>query len=166
MTTIGTAPHWNRNAPSGAWRDVIRAAEAASRLGGDRAAAIMRQSPQDPRWLAIASVRALAGLLAGPDAREKFDQMRSETLQLAEANGADDLLVTLYLEVIACAEAYERGALLRVDEITRNSQFLPSDCASAAAQFAGQLVACMAGDDAPRVFAALKHRHGIEDGAQ
>jgi hypothetical protein len=29
-----------------------------------------------------------------------------------------------------------------------------------AAQFAGQAVACMAGDDAPQVFAALRRRNG------
>lgn len=164
--TIDTAPNWNGNPPIGVWRDAIRAAEVASRLDGERAATIMRQSPHDPRWLAIASVRALAGLAAGPEAREKLDQMRCETLQLAEATGADDLLVTLYLEVLACAEAYERGALLRVDEITRDSQFLPSDYAVVAAQFAGQLVACMAGDDAGQVFAALRHKYGVEDGGK
>jgi hypothetical protein len=77
-----------------------------------------------PRWLAICSVRTLAGLLAGPGAGERFDQLSVGVHALAPQTGADDLVVVANMEVMLCAEAYERGAMLRVDEITRGSQFL------------------------------------------
>lgn len=158
--TIESNWDWEDDAPRGVFAAVVAAAERASMGDAEGASVAIASSTAEPRWLAICAVRALAGLLAGPGAGQDFDKLRTDAHAIAAATRAPDSQVRLCLEAIALAEAYERGAHGRLDELTAILEFTPADIACAAATLAGHVVAYLAGDDAPLLFAAWKLKHG------
>ncbi|MBB2770551.1 UNVERIFIED_ORG: hypothetical protein GGE11_001446 [Mycolicibacterium obuense] len=162
MTTVDHLPDWHAEAPRAVFAVVIRAAEHGAHGRADAASVVMAEADQSAGWLAVAAVRTLAGLLAGPGATARFDRLRADMHELATATGAPDEQARLSLAAIALAEAYERGAIGRCHELTSMSEFAALDIAHAAAVIAGHVVAYVAGDHAAEVFAALRRRHGLE----
>lgn len=163
MTSVDNQPDWNTGAPRDAFAAVIRAAEHAADGRADAAAVVMAEAPADPAWLRITAVRTLAGLLAGPYATASFDMLRDDVHAIVAETGAPDEQVRLSLTAIALAQAYERGAIGRCNELVGNSEFPDRDTAHAAAVLAGHVVAYLAGDQTAAVFAALRRRNGLAD---
>lgn len=157
-----THHNWHTAAPSDAFAAVIRAAEYAADGRADAASVVMAESPADPVWLAVAAVRTLASLLAGPDAAARFDKLRADVHELATATGAPDEQARLSLAAVALAEAFERCAIGRCDELVSMSEFADVEIAHAAAVIAGHVVAYLAGDQTGAVFAMLRQRHGVD----
>jgi hypothetical protein len=161
MPARDDALNWNSEAPPGVFAVIIDAAEHTSQGRADAACHTLDTSDADPEFLAVCGVRALAGLVLGPDAAQRFNDLRSQVLELASSSDADDMIVVLSLEVISVAEYYERQQFTRLEEIVSGSQFTWADYASIGAQLCGQVVASWAGENAPLVFRELKRRNGI-----
>ncbi|CKI51676.1 hypothetical protein LTT02_21875 [Mycolicibacterium smegmatis] len=157
-----TEPGWDDEAPAAVFAVVVRAAELAANGLADAASNVMADSASESAWLRIAAVRTLAGLLAGPDAAVRFDKLRADVHALATATGAPDEQARLSLAAIALAEAYERGAIGRCNELMSMAEFADLDIAHAAAVIAGHVVAYLAGDQSGALFAVLRRRHGLE----
>lgn len=156
---------WDQMAPPPAFNVIVVAAELTSEGNADTAAAIVVDARQDPRWLGIAGVRTLAGLLAGHGAHERFNQLRIDLIDRAAHQHGDDIddRVTASLEAVSMAECYERQQMGRLVEITSGSPFGPRETATVAAQLVGGIVAVAAGDDSRPIFAALRNRFGITE---
>ncbi|WP_201406364.1 hypothetical protein [Mycobacterium intracellulare] len=154
---------WDLMAPPPAFNVIVVAAELASEGNSDMAASIVVDARQDPRWLGIAGVRTLAGLLAGHGAHERFNQLRADLIDRAAHQHGDDIddRVTASLEAVSMAECYERQQMGRLAELTSGSPFGPRETATVAAQLVGGIVAIAAGDDTRPIFSALRDRFGI-----
>ncbi|MGV0849459.1 hypothetical protein [Mycolicibacterium phlei] len=164
MTTdrLISEPGWDDEAPAAVFAVVVRAAELAANGRADAASNVVADAVSESAWLRIAAVRTLAGLLAGPDAAARFDKLRADVHELATATGASDEQARLSLTSIALAEAYERGAIGRCNELTDMAEFPDLDVAYAAAVICGHVVAYLADGHTDAVFAALRRRHGLE----
>lgn len=162
--TADDSPSWHGRAPDAAMRAVVLAAEHAANEHADLAAIVVADAESDPRWLLIGATRALVGLVAGPRATQAFEKLRDDTHTLAAETGADDENVRLALAAIAYAQAYERGADRRLEELDRTGEFSDRDVAHAAAVLAGHVVLAMAGDRVGEVFGALRRAYGLGDG--
>ena len=90
-----------------------------------------------------------------------LDKLRADVHALAVETGAPDEQVRLSLAAIALAQAYERGAIGRCQELASSAEFATLDIAHAAATLAGHVIAFLAGTDMAEVFAALRRRHGL-----
>ena len=157
-----TEPGWDAEAPAAAFAVVVRAAELAAHGHAEAASNVMADAASEPAWLRIAAVRTLAGLLAGPDAATRFDKLRADVHELATATNAPDEQARLSLASIALAEAYERGAIGRCNELTSMAEFPDLDVAYAAAVISGHIVAYLSDGHTDAVFAVLRRRHGLE----
>ena len=65
----------------------------------------------------VCAVRTLAGLLAGPHASDRFNQLRTDSHALAIETGTPDDQLRLTLMATALAGAYERGAVGRCEQL-------------------------------------------------
>lgn len=163
-----TEPSWLREPPSPAYAAVLDAAELAARHQpeGARRHLAVAAHETDARWLANAGVRTLARLVGGPHASAWWRRLREEVNTYTDP--AEALTVVANMEVLAVAEAMERGAFGRVDELTCESQFDPVDYAAISARFVGLIVAhhevegiCPVSE----MLARLRRACGLQDGA-
>ena len=161
MTYVDISPDWDAAAPPDIFATVILAAEHAAAHDPATASAVIAASSQ-PTTLMVCAVRTLAGLLAGPHAADRFNQLRTDSHALAVETGAPDDQLRLTLMAIALAEAYERGAVGRCEQLLQAGEFTALDLAHAAAVLSGFTVATLAGDHAAAVFAELRRRHGVQ----
>ena len=116
-------------------------------------------------WLTLESAR-WRGWSGGLHAPAWWNRLREEVNSYTDP--ADAQTVVANMEVLAVAEAMERGAFVRVDELTRGSQFDPVDHAAISAQFIGLIVAHIESDGMcpiSEMLARLRRACGLQDGA-
>jgi hypothetical protein len=151
------APNWTAQPPPEAWRDTIAAAEYAAHDDPARCCVTIVGSRCNPGWLVIAGVYLLAGAIA-EDATA--DELRAEVLRIAAATCASDYMVTASLEVVALADAVQRGEIGTVHELCLGSQVSALDLAHLACSVTGQTIEALA-VDVGAVFDRLRHQYGI-----
>ncbi|CAN5682235.1 hypothetical protein BH10ACT9_BH10ACT9_18110 [soil metagenome] len=160
-------PTWLREPPAAAYAAILDAAELCARFSPDSAREQLaaRAFEIDVRWLANAAVRALARLVRGPGASVWWARLRQEVNTFTDP--ARQLEVVCALEVLAVAEAVERGAFGRVEEVIRGTQFAPADLAAVAAQYVGLIAAHLEAEqvgDIAETMARLRAACGLSGG--
>lgn len=152
-----TEPTWTTTPPPQAWADTISAAEHAAHGDPLRCCAAIAESPCNPGWLVIAGVSLLAAVLAEGVAA---DELRTDVLRTAADTGASNDMVTASMEVVALAEAMQRGELSTIYELCSGSQVAARDMAHWACSLTGQAIAALA-VDVGGVFDRLRRHYGI-----
>lgn len=139
MTHVDNQPNWLREPPPAAYAALIDAARHYAYQQPDQAHHVLASSGVDVRWLAGAGVRALARMVAGPQASAWWEKLRGEINNFSDP--ARSLDVAANLEIIAVAEAFERGALRRVTEIAAMTDCTPDDYVFISARHIGNMAA-------------------------
>lgn len=122
--------------------DIALAIDAAQLVSlGDTAAALdLLRGAEHHADLQHAALGALAHVLSGDGASERFTELREQVHHVAAQHGAQDGQVVLSLETIAAAEALIQGDPDRANAILTGSEFTSIDVAWCATCLLGQCV--------------------------
>lgn len=141
--------------------DIALAIDAAQLVSlGDTAAALdLLRGAEHYADLQHAALGALAHVLSGDGAPERFTELREQVHHVAAQHGAEDRQVVLNLEVVAAASALTQGDPERANAILTGSEFAAIDVAWCATCLLGQCVRGWVGNEGLTGFWGELRRH-------